>query len=94
VHTSGIFQPIFSHTTAILREIWAFAKSDRACQDFIRGYLGGYGVPVKSVKAECADAGFSLRTIERAAHNLGLVLMRKYGMNMWFPPEAAAKARE
>lgn len=26
VHTTGIFQPIFSHTTAILREIWAFAK--------------------------------------------------------------------
>ena len=43
-------------------------------------------MPVKSLKAECADAGFSVRTTERAANKLGVVLKRKYGMNMWALP--------
>jgi hypothetical protein len=59
---------------------------DRACQDFLRQMLRGCSMPVKSVKAECADAGFSVRTTERAANKLGVVLKRKYGMNMWALP--------
>ena len=59
---------------------------DRACQDFLRRMLRGCSMPVKSVKAECADAGFSVRTTERAANKLGVVLKRKYGMNMWALP--------
>jgi hypothetical protein len=38
-----------------------------------------YGMPIRSVKMECQEAGFSLRTTERAAHNLGLVWTRDYG---------------
>jgi hypothetical protein len=64
-------------------------QAERACENFIRDLLGGYGMPIRSVKAECQDAGFSLRTTERAAHNLGLVWTRKYGMNMWSFPQAA-----
>jgi hypothetical protein len=45
-------------------------------------------MPVKSVKSECADAGFSLRTVERAAANLGVELKRQYGLNMWSLPSA------
>ena len=63
-------------------------QAERACEDFIRRLLGGYGMPIQSVKAECRDAGFSLRTTERAAHNLGLVWSRQYGMNMWSLPKA------
>jgi hypothetical protein len=59
---------------------------DRACQDFLRQMLRRCSTPVKSAKAECADAGFSVRTTERAANKLGVVLKRKYGMNMWALP--------
>jgi hypothetical protein len=62
-------------------------QADRACQDFLRHLLGTYAMPIRSVKAECQDAGFSLRTTERAAHNLGLVYTRDYGMNMWSLPK-------
>jgi hypothetical protein len=62
-------------------------QSERSCQDFIRRLLGGYGMPIRSVKKECQDAGFSLRTTERAAHSLGLVRTREYGMNMWSMPK-------
>ena len=55
-------------------------------QDFLWRMLKGCSMPVKSVKAECADVGFSVRTTERAANNLGVVLKRKYGMNMWALP--------
>jgi hypothetical protein len=61
---------------------------DRACEDFIRHLLRGYGMPIQSVKMECREAGFSLRTTERAAHNLGLLRTREYGMNMWSLPSA------
>ena len=44
--------------------------------------------PIRSVKTECPEAGFSLRTTERAAHNLSLVWTRDYGMNMWSLPKA------
>jgi hypothetical protein len=44
--------------------------------------------PIQSVKLECREAGFSLRTRERAAHNLGLLRTREYGMNMWSLPSA------
>ena len=50
--------------------------------------LGSYAVPIASVKAECQEVGFSMRTTERAAHNLRLVWTRKYGMNMWSLPNA------
>jgi hypothetical protein len=64
-------------------------RTERACEDFVRRLLGDYGMPINSVKMECQEAGFSLRTTERAAHNLGLVWTRKYGMNMWSLPNAA-----
>jgi len=67
-------------------------QTERACEDFIRNLLGGYGMPIRSVKTECQEAGFSLRTTERAARNLGLVWTRDYGMNMWSLPKAAAAA--
>jgi hypothetical protein len=63
-------------------------RTERACEDFIRHLLGGYGMPIRSVKTECQDAGFSLRTTERGARNLGLVWKRDYGMNMWSLPKA------
>ena len=64
-------------------------QAERACQDFIRRMLDSYiSMPIASVKAECQEAGFSMRTTERAAHNLRLVWTRKYGMNMWSLPEA------
>ncbi len=44
-------------------------------------------MPIQSVKAECQEAGFSLRTTERAAYNLGVVRTREYGMNMWSMPK-------
>jgi hypothetical protein len=62
--------------------------AERACQDFIRRMLASYAMPISSVKAECRDAGFSMRTTERAAHNLRLVWTRKYEMNMWSLPDA------
>jgi hypothetical protein len=65
-------------------------QAERACEDFIRRLLGSYGMQIRSVKAECQDAGFSLRTTERAAHNLGLVYTRDYGMNMWRLPKAVS----
>jgi hypothetical protein len=37
-------------------------QTDRACQEYIRRLVGSCGMPVQSVKTECADAGFSLRT--------------------------------
>jgi hypothetical protein len=58
-------------------------QAERACQDYLRDLLGGCALPISSVKAECQEAGFSLRTTERAAHNLGLVYTRAYGINMW-----------
>jgi len=61
--------------------------TDRACQEFIRRLLGGYAMPIRSVKMECQD-GFNLWTTEWAAHNLGLVWTRDYGMNMWSLPKA------
>ncbi len=63
-------------------------QMDRHCQAFLRDLLGTYGMPVQAVKNQCAAAGFSLRTTERAANKLQLVLMRKYEMNMWFLPKA------
>ena len=66
----------------------ARVRMDDACQEFLRRLLGYGGMPVKSVKAECADAGFSLRTIERAAATLGVELKRQYGLNMWTLPSA------
>ena len=63
-------------------------QAERACQDFIRRLLGSYAMPIQSVKTECQEAGFSLRTTERAAHNLGLVCTRQYGMNTWSLPKA------
>jgi hypothetical protein len=61
-------------------------QTERACEDFIRRLLDRFAMPIRSVKSECQEAGFSLRTTERAAHNLGLIRTRDYGMNMWrFP---------
>ncbi len=58
----------------------------RACEEFLRESLSGFAKPIQSIKAECGEAGFSLRTTERAAQSLGLVLTRKYGLNMWGMP--------
>jgi len=65
-------------------------QTERACEDFIRHLLADYGKPIQSVKMGCQEAGFSLRTTERAARNLGLVWKRDYGMNMWSLPKAVA----
>jgi hypothetical protein len=64
---------------------------ERACEDFLRGLLS-FAMPIQSVKAECHEAGFSMRTTERAAHNLGLVRTRSYGMNMWSMPKEGEEA--
>jgi hypothetical protein len=70
---------------SVIRILRAVAPG--TCEDFIRGLLG-YAMPIQSVKMECQEAGFSLRTTERAAHNLGLVRTRQYGLNMWSLPKA------
>jgi hypothetical protein len=62
-------------------------RAERRCEDFIRRLLRDHGVTIQGVKEECQEAGFSLRTTERAAHNLGLVWTRQYGMNMWSLPK-------
>jgi len=56
------------------------------CQEFLLDMLKWGATPVKDAKQDCTDAGFSLRTIERAIHNLGVVLKRSYGVNKWSLP--------
>jgi hypothetical protein len=66
----------------------ARGRVERECQEYIHRLLRRCDMPVKSVKADCAEAGFSVRTTERAAHSLGVVLKRHYGIIMWSLPTA------
>jgi hypothetical protein len=58
----------------------------RRCEELIRGTLGSFGMPHQSLKAECVEAGFAERTIQRAIERLGLVSKRQYGMRFLYMP--------
>ena len=61
--------------------------AEKRCQVFIQKLLQYGGQPPKSVKLECQEAGFSLRTTERAVQKLGVVAKRDYGMYFWTLPK-------
>jgi len=86
------------------RELLADAETDNSSDDgstaagadaFLLGLLDNGPMPAKAIKADADGAGYAWRTVQRAAHRLGLE-RRKDGMRggwVWALPEVASARR-